>query len=147
MVETSTAMHYSNQMIIAQSMVHRPVNTIKAYSAKQEEWKVWCREQGFEDGYNVSDKKLSFFLMEYVSKGDSKYRRNDDGTPVALGRESILAYVKSISDMCNTQKALGWNTNGVASGPLVRTFLDTLEKENVKRRRLNYEDRAVVFGH
>ncbi|EIE89012.1 hypothetical protein RO3G_13723 [Rhizopus delemar RA 99-880] len=142
MVETSTAMHHSNQMVIAQSMVHRPVNTIKAYSVKQEEWKVWCREQGFEDGYTVSDKKLSFFLMEYVSKRGSKYRRNDDDTPVALGRESILAYVKAISDMCNTQKALGWNTNGVARGPLVRTFLDTLEKEKVKHSRLNYEDRG-----
>ncbi|KAG1026566.1 hypothetical protein G6F43_014105 [Rhizopus delemar] len=75
MVETSTAMHHSNQMVIAQSMVHRPVNTIKAYSAKQEEWKDWCREQGFEDG---------------------KYRRNDDGTPVALGRESILAYQEAL---------------------------------------------------
>ncbi|EIE85804.1 hypothetical protein RO3G_10514 [Rhizopus delemar RA 99-880] len=112
-------------------MVHRPVNTIKAYSAKQEEWKAWCREQGFEDWYTVSDKKLSFFLMEYVSKRGSKYRRNDDGTPVALGRESILAYVKAISDMCNTQKALGWNTNGVARGPLVRTFLDTVSDETV----------------
>ncbi|KAG1019586.1 hypothetical protein G6F43_014354 [Rhizopus delemar] len=80
--------------------------------------------------------------MEYVSKRGSKYRRNDDGTPVALGRESILAYVKAISDMCNRQKALGWNTNGVARGPLVRTFLDTLEKEKVKRRRLNYENRG-----
>ncbi|KAG1049061.1 hypothetical protein G6F43_008591 [Rhizopus delemar] len=142
MVETSTTMHQSNQMVITQNMVHRPVNTIKAYSAKQEEWKVWCREQGFEDGYTVSDKKLSFFLMEYVSKRGSKYRRNDDGTPVALGRESILAYVKAISDMYNKQKALEWNTNGVARGPLVKSFLDTLEKEKVKRRRLNYEDRG-----
>ena len=80
--------------------------------------------------------------MEYVSKRGSKYRRNDDGTPAALGRESILAYVKAISGMCNTQKALGWNTNGVARGPLVRTLLGTLEKENVKRKRLSYEAEA-----
>ncbi|KAG1489290.1 hypothetical protein G6F46_014508 [Rhizopus delemar] len=46
MVETSTAMHHSNQMVIAQSMIHRPVNTIKAYSAKQEEWKVTKLLQG-----------------------------------------------------------------------------------------------------
>ncbi|KAG1634730.1 hypothetical protein G6F44_010014 [Rhizopus delemar] len=142
MVERSTAMHHSNDMVIAQSMVHRPVNTNKAYPAKQEKWKVWCRDQGFEDGYTVSDRKLSFFLMEYVSKRRSKYRRNNDGTPVALGRESILAYVKAISDMCNTQKALEWNTNGVSSGPLIRAFLNTLENEKVKRRRLNYEDRG-----
>ncbi|KAG1567653.1 hypothetical protein G6F47_009448 [Rhizopus delemar] len=78
--------------------------------------------------------------MECMSKRDSKYRRNDDDTLVALDRESILNYAKHISDMCNTQKALGWNTNGVAKSSLVRNFLDTLEKEKVKRRRLNYED-------
>ena len=43
--------------------------------------------------------------------------------------------------MCNTQKPLEWNTNGVTRGPLLRTFLDILEKGKVKRRRLNYEDR------
>ncbi|EIE89134.1 hypothetical protein RO3G_13845 [Rhizopus delemar RA 99-880] len=30
-------------------MVHHPVNTIKVCSAKQEERKVWCEEQDFED--------------------------------------------------------------------------------------------------
>ncbi|GAA5798910.1 hypothetical protein HPULCUR_004317 [Helicostylum pulchrum] len=40
MVDNSSAMHRSNQMIIAQGMSYRPVNTIKAYTAKQEEWKV-----------------------------------------------------------------------------------------------------------
>jgi hypothetical protein len=100
---------------------------------------VWCREQDFEDGYIVSDEKLSFFLLEYASKQGSKCRRNDDGTPAALGRESILAYVKAISDMCNTQKTLGWNTNSVVRSPLVRTFMDILEKEKVKYRRLSYE--------
>jgi uncharacterized protein YjgD (DUF1641 family) len=40
MIDNNSAMYYSNQMIIAQNMTHRPVNTIKAYSAKQEEWKV-----------------------------------------------------------------------------------------------------------
>ena len=40
MIDNNSAMYYSNQMIIAQNMTHQPVNTIKAYSAKQEEWKV-----------------------------------------------------------------------------------------------------------
>jgi hypothetical protein len=40
MIETSTAMHHSKQIFIAQDMVHRPVNINKAYSAKQKEWKV-----------------------------------------------------------------------------------------------------------
>ena len=40
MIDNNSAMYYSNQMIIALNTTHRPVNTIKAYSAKQEEWKV-----------------------------------------------------------------------------------------------------------
>lgn len=39
MIEMSTAMHRSIQMVIAQSTLYLPVNTIKAYSARQEEWK------------------------------------------------------------------------------------------------------------
>ncbi|KAG1048930.1 hypothetical protein G6F43_008712 [Rhizopus delemar] len=119
MVETSTAMHHSNDMVIAQSIVHRPVNTNKAYPAKQEKWKV----------------SISHCLCKR-SGAEIKALRT------ALGRESILVYVKAISDMCNTQKALEWNTNGVSSGPLIRAFLNTLENEKVKRRRLNYEDRG-----
>ncbi|CEG73294.1 hypothetical protein RMATCC62417_08705 [Rhizopus microsporus] len=80
-------------------MTHRPVNTIKAYSAKQEEWKKWCLEQRFGDGEIVTDQKLSYFLAEYVMKRGRKLRRNPDGTPIALGRESVLAYVKAIADI------------------------------------------------
>jgi uncharacterized protein YjgD (DUF1641 family) len=40
MIDNNSAMYYSNHIIIAQNMTHRLVNTIKAYSAKQEEWKV-----------------------------------------------------------------------------------------------------------
>ncbi|KAG1174502.1 hypothetical protein G6F70_004764 [Rhizopus microsporus] len=39
MIDNNSAMYYRNQMTIAQNMSHRPVNTIKAYSAKQKEWK------------------------------------------------------------------------------------------------------------
>ncbi|CEG75365.1 hypothetical protein RMATCC62417_10421 [Rhizopus microsporus] len=142
MIDNNSAMYYSNQMIIAQNMTHRPVNTIKAYSAKQEEWKKWCLEQRFGDGEIVTDQKLSYFLAEYVMKRGRKLRRNPDGTPIALGRESVLAYVKAIADIYSKQKALGLNPHGPARGPLVRTFLDTLEKEKVKSKRQSFEDRG-----
>ncbi|KAG1169346.1 hypothetical protein G6F70_008498 [Rhizopus microsporus] len=114
MIDNNSAMYYSNQMIIAQNMTHQPVNTIKAYSAKQEEL------------------KLGYFLPEYVMNRGRKLRRSPDGTPIALGRESVLAYVKAIVDIYSKQKALGLNPYGPARGSLVRTFLDTLEKEKVK---------------
>jgi len=40
MIDNNVAMHRSNQMVLAESMIQRPINTIKAYSAKQAEWKV-----------------------------------------------------------------------------------------------------------
>lgn len=40
MIDNNADMHYSNQMVLAQSMAHRPKNTVKAYSGKQDEWKV-----------------------------------------------------------------------------------------------------------
>lgn len=47
-VVASAAMNHSNQMIMDQIMVHRPVNTIKAYSAKQKKWKVSIFALGWE---------------------------------------------------------------------------------------------------
>ncbi|CEG84815.1 hypothetical protein RMATCC62417_18567 [Rhizopus microsporus] len=75
-------------------------------------------------------------------KQGRKFRRNPDDTPIALGRESVLAYVKAIADMYSKQKALGLNPHGPARGPLVRASLDTLEKEKVKSNRQNFEDRG-----
>ncbi|ORE04039.1 hypothetical protein BCV72DRAFT_295400 [Rhizopus microsporus var. microsporus] len=61
-------------------MTHRPVNTIKAYSVKQEEWKMTLDKV-------VTDQKLSYFLAEYVMKRGRKLRRNSNGTAIALDRE------------------------------------------------------------
>ncbi|ORE12296.1 hypothetical protein BCV71DRAFT_282301 [Rhizopus microsporus] len=68
----------------------------------------------FGDGEIVTGPKLGYFLAEYVMKRGRKLRRSPDGTPIILGRE--------------------W--------PLVRTFPDTLEKEKVKSKRQNFEDRG-----
>ncbi|ORE16100.1 hypothetical protein BCV71DRAFT_272567 [Rhizopus microsporus] len=61
-----------------------------------------------------------------------RLKRNPDGTPIALGRGSILAYVKAIADMYSKQKALGLNIHDPSRAPLARTFLDTFKKEKVK---------------
>ncbi|KAI9481047.1 MAG: hypothetical protein EXX96DRAFT_201447 [Benjaminiella poitrasii] len=34
----------NNQMVVAQNMATRPVDTTKAYASKQEEWKIGCTE-------------------------------------------------------------------------------------------------------
>ncbi|CEG83887.1 hypothetical protein RMATCC62417_17753 [Rhizopus microsporus] len=75
-------------------------------------------------------------------KRGRKLRRNSDGAPIALSRESVLAYVKAIAGMYSKQKPLGLNPHDPAREPLVRTFLDTLEKEKVKNKRQNFEGRG-----
>lgn len=56
MVDTSSAMHNSNQMVIARSMSHRPINTIKAYTTKQEEWKASSLYFSFPFSFRVVNK-------------------------------------------------------------------------------------------
>ncbi|CEI93454.1 hypothetical protein RMCBS344292_07687 [Rhizopus microsporus] len=109
MIDNNSAMYYSNQMIIAQNMTHRPANTIKAYLTKQEEWKKWCLEQRFGDGEIVTDQKLSYFLAEYVMKRGQKLRRSPDDAPIALSKKSVFAYVKAIADMYSKQQILALN--------------------------------------
>ena len=57
MTDNNSAMYYSNQMIIAQSMTNWPVNIIKAYSAKQEGWRVILennnKEKAWKSNYVV----------------------------------------------------------------------------------------------
>ncbi|CEJ01408.1 hypothetical protein RMCBS344292_15435 [Rhizopus microsporus] len=133
----------NNRLTVNDEGVQRMIdNNLAMYYTKQEEWKKWCLEQRSSDGELITDQKLSYFLAEYVMKQGRKLRRNPDGTPIALGRESVLAYVKAIADIYSKQKALGLNPHGPARGPLVRTFLDTLEKEKVKSKRQNFEDRG-----
>lgn len=71
-------------------------------------------------------------MDDFVTTRGRKLRKNADGTAIPLGKESVLSYVKAVSDLCTTQKALGSNPNGVAPGPLVRTFIDTLEKNELR---------------
>lgn len=81
-------------------------------------------------------------MDDFVTTRGRKLRKNADGTAIPLGKESVLSYVKAVSDLCTTQKALGWNPNGVARGPLVRTFIDTLEKKRAQSKRNAFEDRG-----
>ncbi|KAG1201915.1 hypothetical protein G6F70_002734 [Rhizopus microsporus] len=81
MIGNNSAMYYNNQMIIAQNVIYRLVNAIKAYLAKQED----------------------YFHAEYVMKRGRKLISNPDGAPIALGRESVLVYVELLH-ICTTSK-------------------------------------------
>ncbi|OAD66992.1 hypothetical protein PHYBLDRAFT_174698 [Phycomyces blakesleeanus NRRL 1555(-)] len=81
------------------------INTLKVYTAKQEEWKNWFIEKKIQDGYTVSDEKLSFFLMEYVSNRGNKCRKNDDDTSVPLGLESVKGFEAMTAAMMSSRAA------------------------------------------
>ncbi|OAD65317.1 hypothetical protein PHYBLDRAFT_71013 [Phycomyces blakesleeanus NRRL 1555(-)] len=66
-----------------------------------------------------------------------KFKRNDDDTPVPLGRKSIQAYIKIITDIYYKQVALDLNKNPHFRGPIVRQFLDTNTKKETKHKRVN----------
>ncbi|CEG71291.1 hypothetical protein RMATCC62417_07046 [Rhizopus microsporus] len=119
-------------------------NSAMCYT-KQEEWKKWCLEQRFSDGEIVTDQKLSYFLAEYAMKRGRKLRRNPDGTPIALGRQSVLAYVKTIADMYSKQKALGLNPHSPARGSLVRAFciLSKKKRSRVRGKILKIEKKYI----
>ncbi|KAG1197232.1 hypothetical protein G6F70_006787 [Rhizopus microsporus] len=116
MIDNNSAMYYSNQMIIAQNMTHRPVNAIKAYSAKQKEW------------------KLGYFLAEYVMNRGRKLRRSPDGTLIVLGRESVLTYVKAIAGMYIKQRHLALTPMAPQEDPSLGLFWLLSKKKKVKIR-------------
>lgn len=55
----------------------------------------------------VSDDKLSFFLTDYVDKTGNKHRRNFDGSPAPLSKESINQYVKAVAAL-GTAQQVSW---------------------------------------
>ncbi|OAD68086.1 hypothetical protein PHYBLDRAFT_173579 [Phycomyces blakesleeanus NRRL 1555(-)] len=77
MMDDTSAMYSSNQLVLAQNLDQRPTNTTKAYLAKQEEWRQWCLKKEFGDGELVNDQKLSFFMMDHVmNRGHIHYDKN-----------------------------------------------------------------------
>lgn len=99
-------------------MLSRPNNITKSYQPKQQQWKEWCASQDFNNGEIFTDEKLCFGHSTYVATRENKYKRNREGAPTSLGRESILGYVRAVGDIYSQQKALGVNTHGLAIGPL-----------------------------
>ena len=64
---------------------HRPLNTKRNYGPKQEEWKAWCKRQGFAPGGKVlpgdwvdEGKLLLFMKEEAVSRPPRRGRRLEE---------------------------------------------------------------------
>ncbi|EIE88996.1 hypothetical protein RO3G_13707 [Rhizopus delemar RA 99-880] len=143
MIRARLAMDKNTQMVIAENQTYRPKNTTAAYKSKQREWFEWCaNKEKVADGTIVYDAKLAFFLKDYVLTRGNKFKKNADGSPAPLGRESVLAYVKAVVDLYHQQVEAGFNKHTMARGPIVKRFLDTHTKKEARRKRTEYEDRG-----
>ncbi|KAG1488052.1 hypothetical protein G6F54_012291 [Rhizopus delemar] len=143
MIRARLAMDKNTQMVIAENQTYRPKNTTAAYKSKQREWFEWCaNKEKAADGAIVYDAKLAFFLKDYALTRGNKFKKNADGSPAPLGRESVLAYVKAVVDLYHQQVEAGFNKHTMARGPIVKRFLDTHTKKETRRKRTEYEDRG-----
>ncbi|KAG1555462.1 hypothetical protein G6F50_012845 [Rhizopus delemar] len=143
MIRARLAMDKNMQMVIAENQTYRPKNTTAAYKSKQREWFEWCaNKEKAADGAIVYDAKLAFFLKDYALTRGNKFKKNADGSPAPLGRESVLAYVKAVVDLYHQQVEAGFNKHTMARGPIVKRFLDTHTKKETRRKRTEYEDRG-----
>jgi hypothetical protein len=93
----------------------------------------------------VTEGKLVTFLSNYIIPQGHKTKKNPDGTPVSLGRESILSYVKAVCDLYSEQVSLPderKNKHPHPRGAALRKLLDTLSRQEFRRKKNSYEDRG-----
>jgi len=75
----------------------------------------------------------------------NKFKKNTEGSPAQLGRESVLAYVKAVVDLYHQQVETEFNKYTMARGPIVKRFLDTHTKKETRRKRTEYEDHEKIL--
>jgi hypothetical protein len=116
----------------------RPINTRKSYSGKQEEFKIWCRNQNFIDGETVSSSKLHQFLIEKVLNRNSKINSN-----AKIGKSSLMMYISSIVDLYQYQKAINMNNNEHPRNNLVKRLINMYAGQENERKKSAYVDRGI----
>ncbi|KAF1330533.1 Short-chain dehydrogenase, partial [Globisporangium splendens] len=125
-VANAQSLHNAVVNVLARQATERPANTQRQYMNKQKEFREWCASKGFCDGELVN-----------------KRSKQADGSPQALGFESIDAYVKAIVDMYQQQKSLGMNKELHPRGVALRALVDLLKRSEVTRKREAYADRGL----
>ncbi|CAO3702411.1 unnamed protein product [Rhizopus stolonifer] len=107
----------------------RPTNTTIAYEERQKSFKL------------LKESSCFFLKTEVIPNGKKKQKTNN-GIVVPLGKESILAYVKAMTDLYQSQVALRLNKNPHPRGNAIRALIDTLGRDEIKRKKEQFEDRG-----
>ncbi|KAF1328728.1 Short-chain dehydrogenase, partial [Globisporangium splendens] len=142
-VANAQSLHSAVVNVLARQATERPANTQRQYMNKQKEYREWCASKGFCDGELVYEAKLVDFLDNFVIPRGNKRAKQADGSPQALGFESIDAYVKAIVDLYQQQKSLGMNKESHPRGVALRALVDLLKRSEVTRKREAYADRGL----
>ncbi|KAL9932371.1 hypothetical protein V8E36_008850 [Tilletia maclaganii] len=134
----------------------RPKGTRKSYDPKQAKWKEYCDERKFDDGQLVTEAKLLLWLQSsIVPTGNTKKKARGAGgdggadkereAPAAapLSYRTIDGYVSAALDMYKQQQSLGTNTHAHPRGKALTSYLESMVRDETKRKRDEYEDRQA----
>ncbi|KAE8260648.1 hypothetical protein A4X13_0g227 [Tilletia indica] len=151
---------------VEQSVGARPQGTTKSYCPKQSKWQEFCKERKFDDGTLVTEAKILLWLQQsIVPAGNSRKKarssldkkegkgkgtqqqqasqEQEDGGEerAALAASTIESYVSGVIDLYKQQVSLGTNLHGNPRGKALTSYLQSLQREEAKRKRAMYEDR------
>ncbi|KAE8209791.1 hypothetical protein CF326_g10073 [Tilletia indica] len=127
----------------------RPHNTNRNYQPKQDEFKKWCEEKGWDEmsRYQVTSQKLHLFLEERVisrAPKRAKKSKNDKGdAPKTLAESTVRLYVAAIIDLYTQQRAKGVNSSLHPRAGPVAILLNTRKLEERVRKKREYVDRGI----
>ena len=116
----------------------------------------YCQKRQFVDGLLVTESKLLLWLQEdIVASGNlhkAKRRKiNEDGQEAStsasgqapLSSKTIDGYVSAAINLYSEQVSLRTNNGKHPRGDALSSYLSSLKREDRKRKRDNYEDRAA----
>ena len=143
-IQNDIDLHAANVRALALRDASRPTNTVRAYRKHQEEWEMFCRRRGFDDGGIVTENKLLVFLQEEVLNRPLRGKRKRDigDTDTRLGASSVETYVSVVVSIYDNQVTRGLNRNPHPRGPAIKAMLETHGRREHQRHRDAYEDRG-----
>ena len=104
-------------------------------------FKDWCYEQSYDDDLVTSD-KLAFFIEFVIDRGH-KLKKAEDGSSLAISKQTVESYVKAVCALYREQRDADKNKGPSPRSQLVRSVMAKFIKDNTKRRLEGLEDRGV----
>ncbi|KAE8225663.1 hypothetical protein CF326_g7831 [Tilletia indica] len=140
----------------------RPKGTSRTYEPRQQRWKNFCAKRQFVDGVLVNEGKVLLWLQEDIipagntakatrsSKKKAKTASNaqadadeEEEERAALAAKTVDGYVTAAINLYQQQVSLSLNKAAHPRGEALGSYLDSLKREDRKRKRENFEDRAA----